>query len=127
MAAYAFTQPKEGQTGHGAPLFEVGELVSAQRQRNPLKKNFPALVLERRVVRGSTNQDDCTVCQVFYCLSCGLCCRSCAAASIFERYLYKVQYTDDRSKIDVDLEENYITKIVVGQVDNVPAAVATNI
>lgn len=41
--------------------------------------------------------------------------------------MYKVQYTDDRSKIDVDLEENYITKIVVGQVDNVPDAVATNI
>ena len=118
MLPHPIHDAKAGEVGIGLPSFEVGEIVAAQRRRNPLKKNFKATVVERRCVRGSTNRDDWTVCQMVYFSSCGLCCRSCAASSIEERYLYKLQYIDDRSQIDIDMEEEYITKIVEGEYDD---------
>ena len=68
-----------------------------------------AKVESRRVVRGWTNSEDWTICQVAYYLSCGLCCARCAADSINERYLYTVKYLDTENPgVDKDFTANLL-------------------
>ena len=70
-----------------------------------------AKVTKRRIVRASTNQDDWTVCQVAYYLSCGLFCATCAADSIGEKYLYTVMYLDTRNPgVDKDFPASLLQK-----------------
>ncbi|GMI04276.1 hypothetical protein TrRE_jg5016 [Triparma retinervis] len=104
-----FNSPREGQIGLRHPEYEVGDLVLSRRARNAFGKFSLAKVESRRVVRGWTNSEDWTICQVAYYLSCGLCCARCAADSINERYLYTVKYLDTENPgVDKDFTANLL-------------------
>ena len=80
-----FRNKRDGQVGIRPPEFEVGEIVEAQKRKNPMGKFSPATVIARKVVnRGTTTfrtPGSTWLSSVCVMLSCGLCREFCGQVS----------------------------------------------